>query len=74
MFEKLKEIALSTMDNKQIEITEDSRLMADLKINSYDLVELVCRVEDEFDIEIPDKKLHTLITVKDVMTFIESQK
>lgn len=74
MFEKLKEIALSTMDNKQIEITEDSRLIADLKINSYDLVELVCRVEDEFDIEIPDKKLHTLITVRDVMTFIESQK
>ncbi len=74
MFEKLKKIALSAMDDKQIEITEESRLMADLKINSYDLIELVCKVEDEFDVEISDKKLRTLITIKDVISLIESQK
>ena len=57
-----------------IEITENSRLLADLKLNSLDLVNLVCEVEDEFDIEIPDKKLKSLITIKDVIDFIESQK
>ncbi|MBR3815988.1 MAG: acyl carrier protein [Clostridia bacterium] len=74
MLEKLKEIALSVMDDKSIEINIDSRLIADLKINSYDLIELVCKVEDEFDVEIPDKKLRSLITVNDVITLIQSQK
>lgn len=74
MLEKLKVIALKAMEDKNIEITEDSRLLADLKFNSLDLINLVCEVEDEFDIEIPDKKLKTLITVRDVLDFIESQK
>ncbi len=74
MLEKLQVIALKAMEDKSIEITEESRLLADLKLNSLDLVNLVCEVEDEFDIEIPDKKLKTLITVGDVLDFIKSQK
>lgn len=74
MFEKLKEFALEVMDDKQIEITEESKLIADLKISSFALIDLVCKVEDEFDIEIPDKKLRSLITIKDVIDLIESQK
>lgn len=74
MLEQLKAIALEAMEDKNIEITENSRLLADLKLNSLDLVNLVCEVEDEFDIEIPDKKLKSLITIKDVIDFIESQK
>ncbi len=74
MFEKLKNIALSAMDDKTIEIRADSKFMADLKINSYDLIELVCKVEDEFDVEIPDKKLRSLVTINDVIALIESQK
>ena len=72
MLEKLKVIALEAMEDKNIEITENSRLLADLKLNSLDLINLVCVVEDEFDIEIPDKKLKSLITIRDVMDFIES--
>jgi len=74
MFEKLKNIALSAMDDKTIEVRADSKFIADLKINSYDLIELVCKVEDEFDVEIPDKKLRTLVTINDVIALIESQK
>lgn len=74
MFEKLKNIALSAMDDKTIEVKADSKFMADLKINSYDLIELVCKVEDEFDVEIPDKKLRSLVTINDVINLIESQK
>lgn len=73
MLEQLKAIALEAMEDKTIEITENSRLFADLKLNSLDLINLICVVEDEFDVEIPDKKLKTLITVGDVLDFIESQ-
>lgn len=74
MFEKLKNIALSAMEDKSIEITPSSKFIADLKLNSYDLIELVCKVEDEFNIEIPDKKLRSLVTINDVIALIESQE
>lgn len=74
MFEKLKNIVLSAMEDKNIEVKGDSKFMADLRINSYDLIELVCKVEDEFDVEIPDKKLRTLVTINDVIALIKSQK
>ena len=39
---------------KEEEITSDMDLMDDLNINSYDIMSIVGKFEDEFDIEIPD--------------------
>ncbi|MBR2875712.1 MAG: acyl carrier protein, partial [Clostridia bacterium] len=36
-------------------------------------VNLAVSVEDEFDIEIPDRAIKELKTVKDVISFIEKQ-
>lgn len=74
MLEKLAEIILNSTDKKDIIVTEDSILLSDLGLSSYDLVCLVGDVEDEFDVEIPDKMIKNLKTVKDVIDFIESQK
>ena len=49
-------------------------LKADLGLNSLDLVNLACVVEDEFDIEIPDRNIKDFRTVKDVLLFIEEQE
>ena len=61
-----------TGDNS-IVINEDMDLKADLGLNSLDLVNLACVVEDEFDIEIPDRNIKDFRTVKDVLVFIEEQ-
>lgn len=74
MLSKLQSFVLEVSEDKDLVITEESRLLTDLKLNSLDLINLVCVVEDEFDIEIPDKKLKSLVTIKDVIDFIESQK
>ena len=73
MLERLKEILIEATGNADIEVTEASVLTKDLGINSYDLVELVCSVEDEFDIEIPDRAIKDFKTVGDVIAFIEKQ-
>ncbi len=74
MLNKLKELVLEVSEDKDLVITEESKLLTDLKLNSLDLINLVCVVEDEFDIEIPDKKLKTFITVGDVIDYIASQE
>lgn len=74
MLDKLTEIVYPLLEDKSIKINENTVLLTDLGLNSFDLVELVCVIEDAFDVEIPDKKIKTLITVKDVINCINEQK
>ena len=73
MIEKLTKIICEHTGNNDITITEDTVLIADLELNSLDLVNLACIVEDEFDIEIPDRAIKDFKTVGDVIAFIEKQ-
>ena len=70
MLEKLKEI-IKEHTGSDIDITENTVLLTDLGMSSFDLVQLVCAVEDEFDIEIPDREIKNFKTVGDVIGFIE---
>ncbi len=56
------------------QIHADSQLVSDLGLSSFDLVSLVGRFEDEFEIEIPDRQIKKLNTVGDVVDLIESIK
>jgi acyl carrier protein len=55
------------------EIQPDSRLEADLGINSLELAELALRCDEEFGVEIDDEDIHRLITVGDVANYIEEK-
>lgn len=52
----------------------ESRIIADLKINSARIVDIILDIEDEYDIEIEDEALETLITMGDVLKIIEDKK
>lgn len=71
MLEKLKNI-LKDYTQNDIEIDESTNLKNDLGLNSLDLANLACSVEDEFNIEIPDNSLKDFKTVGDVISFIEN--
>ena len=70
MLEKLQEIVQRYTDNGEIVITGDMVLLADLGLNSYELVELVCEVEEKFDVEIPDRAINGFKTVQNVLDYI----
>ena len=48
-------------------------LRGDLGLNSLDAIELMFRVEEEFDLSIPDADLQKLVTVGDLVTYIEGK-
>ena len=66
-------ILSKTIGMENSEINKDSDLKADLGLSSFDLAELACVVEDEFDIEIPNRAIKDFKTVGDVISFIEKQ-
>lgn len=51
----------------------ETNIKEDLGMSSFDLIQLACAVEDEFDVEIPDRAIKDFKTVGDVITFIENQ-
>lgn len=72
MFEKLKELLVDELQIDEADITIDAELSGDLGINSIELADLVLLCEEKFDIEIDDENLHKLVTVGDVVTYLES--
>lgn len=73
MLEKMTTIIREQTGDDSIEITRDTVLLADLGLNSFDLVNMVCVLEDEFEVEIPDRIIGTFKTVGNVIDFLEKQ-
>lgn len=51
MIEKLTEIVREQTGNEDIVLTSETNLLTDLGLNSFDLVNMVVEVEDEFDLK-----------------------
>ena len=58
------------LDEKIISL--DSNLTTDLDADSLDAVEIIMAIEDEFSIEIPDDRIEDLVTIHDLVEYIES--
>lgn len=68
---KVKSILAKHLGYSEDQITEDSRLVEDLCADSLDTVEIVMTIEDEFQIDIPDKDAEQFKTVKDILNFLQ---
>lgn len=53
--------------------TENSKIIADLKINSARVVDIVLDIEEKYSIDIDDKSLEKIITIKDAMNIISDK-
>ena len=74
MFEEMKELIAEGLSIDESMITEESSFKDDLGADSLDLFELVMSLEDKYDVEIPSEELEKLLTVGDVMKYIEEHK
>ncbi|MBO5305592.1 MAG: acyl carrier protein [Clostridia bacterium] len=72
MFEKLKQILVDELSIDESDITLDAELSGDLGINSIELADLVMLCEDKFGIEFDDEEIHKLVTIGDVVNYLES--
>ena len=71
MLERIKNI-LRNYANVQ-DLTEDTTLVGDLGLSSFDVVSVVADFEDEFDIEIPDRDIRRFVTVGDVEKYLKEK-
>ncbi len=74
MFEEMKGLIAEGLNIDESKITEASSFKDDLGADSLDLFELVMSLEDKYDVEIPSEELEKLLTVGDVIKYIEEHK
>lgn len=75
LFEEVKEIIRKYAFDKVLvdNAAEDSRIIADLRINSARIVDIVLDIEEKYNIEIDDKSLERIISIKDAMSIISEK-
>ena len=74
MFETVKKLLVDELQIDAAAITPEAELSADLGINSIELADLVMLCEEKFDVSIDDDDIHSLLTVGDVVNYLESHK
>ena len=74
MFEEIKNTLMDELDVDEELITPDAEFVNDLKLNSLELADLVVLCEEKFDIEIEEQDIHTLITIGDLVNYLEAKQ
>ncbi|MFH1066429.1 MAG: acyl carrier protein [bacterium] len=71
--EKVKEIIVEQLSVNAEQVTPEAKFVEDLGADSLDVVELVMAFEEEFGVEVPDEDAEKLLTVGDVVKYIEEK-
>ena len=72
-FEKIQEIVADKLGVEKSKITLEASFIDDLGADSLDTVELIMKMEEEFEIEIPDEDAEKLRTVGDVVSYLNTK-
>ena len=72
--DRVQAIVVEQLGVKPEQITPEAKFIEDLGADSLDTVELVMGLDEEFGNEIPDEEAEKLVTVGDVISFIEESQ
>jgi acyl carrier protein len=72
--QRVKEIIVEQLGVNADQVTPNARFIEDLGADSLDVVELIMAMEEEFGCEIPDQEAEKLVTVADVVRYIEEHR
>lgn len=73
LLKRLEEIIKVQDPAKALLISEKTSLKDDLGVDSIELMEFVINVEDAFSISIPDEDVETLMTIGDLIDYLQEK-
>jgi acyl carrier protein len=72
--EKVKDIIVEQLSVNPEQVTTEAKFIEDLGADSLDVVELVMAFEEQFGVEVPDEDAEKLMSVGDVIKYIEEKQ
>jgi acyl carrier protein len=70
---RIKQVIAKTLLLNEDNIENDDAIGTDLGADSLDVVSLIMGLESEFNINIPDEDAEKLLTVNDIITYINKR-
>jgi acyl carrier protein len=74
VFNKVKDIIIEQLGVDESEVKPEASFIDDLGADSLDIVELIMALEEEFELEIPDKDAEKIVTVGDAVEYIKAHQ
>ena len=71
MIKRIEKVFSEVTGQTDVTFTEKTKIDKNLGISSLGIVQIICGLEDEFDVEIPNSAIKKFKTIKDVITFLE---
>jgi len=72
--QRVREIILNYADVPAESITLETNVLKDLGLQSIDFIDMVCDFEEAFGREVPERDFRKLVTVKNIIDYIEEKK
>lgn len=72
-FEKVKNLLVNELDLDENAVTMESKLKEDLGADSLDMVDLIMSIEDTFDIKVDESQAASIVTVGDIVNYIDAR-
>jgi acyl carrier protein len=72
--DKVKQIIVEQLGVDEGQVDPTASFVDDLGADSLDIVELVMKFEEDFELDIPDEDAENIKTVKDAIDYIEKKK
>lgn len=74
IFEIVRRVTANKMNIEEKNINLDSTFKGDLKVDSLDIFEIILELEEQFSIEIPTEDLENIVTIQDLVRYLEGKK
>ena len=71
MIRRIEKVFSEVTGRTDVSFTEKTKINKKLGISSLGVIQLICGLEDEFDVEIPNSAIKKFKTIKDVIEFLE---
>lgn len=71
VFEKVRELLAEQLGLEAETITMESNIVADLRADSLDIVEMLMTMEDSFGIQVEEEAANQLLTVGALVQYVE---
>ena len=70
MVKELCDFIKDFIEDEDVIVTEDTLLYDELNLNSFEYIQLISAIEDEYDVEINTREVMKIKTVKDLEQMI----
>lgn len=74
MIKRIEKVFSEVTGRDDLNFTEKTRLDKNFEFTSLSFIQLICGLEDEFDVDIPNSMVKKIKTVGDIVKFLEKNK